>query len=353
MKILVGMSGGIDSSVAAYLLKKAGHEVVGATMSIWKKGNPFKGELKRNACFGPNEAEDIAEAQRISGLLGIEHHVLDCAELYEKIVLEDFRSEYLAGRTPNPCVWCNSLIKFGALPRIARESGLEFDRFATGHYANVVFKADRWQLHCALDEKKDQTYFLYRLSQKQLSEVLFPLGGLHKEEARRICVEQHFFSEEKEESQDFYSGDYGDLLNAKWTPGDIVDTKGSVLGRHGGIWNYTIGQRKGLGVSAERPLYVIALDVHRNQVVVGFEEETFGESLVAGKLNWVSVPGLTGPMEAQAKIRSTGKPKPVVLSPLADGTVSVRFAEPLKAVTPGQSVVFYDDGMVLGGGVIQ
>jgi tRNA-specific 2-thiouridylase len=347
------MSGGIDSSVAALLLKQAGHEVIGVTMSIWRQGNPFKGELKKNACFGPNEEEDIAEARRIAGLLGIEYHVMDCAEQYERIVLEDFRSEYLAGRTPNPCVWCNSLIKFGALPKIARESGIAFDKFATGHYAKVAFEGDRWVLRQSADQKKDQTYFLYRLSQRQLSEVLFPLGDLQKDEARRICVDHGFFTAEKEESQDFYSGDYSDLIDAPKTIGDIVDRHGKVLGSHEGTWNYTVGQRRGLGIASDRPLYVVALDGVKNRVVVGYEEDTFGDALIAGKLNWISIEAPTAPRHAQAKIRSTGKAKPVVISAQDGGLVSVRFAEPQKAVTPGQSVVFYDDDLVLGGGVIQ
>lgn len=352
MKVLVGMSGGIDSSVAALLLQEAGHEVVGVTMSIWRQGNPFKGELKRNACFGPNEEEDIAEARRIAGILGIEYHVLDCAQQYERIVLEDFRSEYLAGRTPNPCIWCNSLIKFGALPKIARESGIEFEKFATGHYARVSQEEGRWMLRQAADIKKDQTYFLYRLTQKQLSEVLFPLGGLLKDDAREICIKHGFFTQDKDESQDFYSGDYSDLLDVQKTKGDIVDGRGKKLGTHEGIWNYTIGQRKGLGIAADRPLYVLSLNVEKNQVVVGYEEETFGESLVAEKLNWISDTHPTSSREAQAKIRSTGKAKPVIITPIDAHSVSVKFAEPQKAVTPGQSVVFYDDDKVLGGGVI-
>jgi tRNA-specific 2-thiouridylase len=353
MRVLVGMSGGIDSSVAALLLKEAGHEVVGVTMSIWSKGNPFSGELKKNACFGPNEEEDIAEARRVSGMLGIEYHVLDCAKQYEQIVIEDFKSEYMAGRTPNPCVWCNSLIKFGALPKIARESGIEFDAFATGHYAQVGKNGDRWNLLRAKDLRKDQTYFLYRLTQKQLSEVMFPLGKATKEEARRLCIEHGFFTEDKDESQDFYSGDYSDLLQTEPKMGNIVDKKGTVLGQHEGYWKYTIGQRRGLKISSERPLYVIRLDAQENEVVVGHEEDTFGDALIAENLNWIAVESLDTSIEVQAKIRSTGSPKAALVEPREDGTVSVRFAEPQKAVTPGQSVVFYQDDIVLGGGVIR
>lgn len=353
MRILVGMSGGIDSSVAALLLKDAGHEVVGVTMSIWREGNPFSGELRKNACFGPNEEEDIAEARRVSEMLGIEYHVLDCAAQYERIVLEDFRNEYLAGRTPNPCVWCNSLIKFGALPKIARESGIEFDKFATGHYARVQQSGGRYLLKQAADTKKDQTYFLYRLTQEQLANVIFPLGELSKDQAKRICIEQGFFTEEKDESQDFYSGDYSDLLQTGPRRGPIVDKDGTKLGEHDGYWNYTIGQRKGLGIAAERPLYVIGMHAERNEVVVGHVEETFGDTLESERLNWIAIPSLEGPLEVQAKIRSTGTAKPAIIEPKDDQFVSVRFAEPQKAVTPGQSVVFYQDDTVIGGGVIR
>lgn len=352
MRILVGMSGGIDSSVAALLLRDAGHEVVGVTMSVWRKGNPFAGEPGKHACFGPNGEEDIAEARRVSRLLGIEYHVLDCAAQYEQIVLENFRSEYMAGRTPNPCVWCNSLIKFGALPGLARESGIMFDRFATGHYARVGFSGGRWMLRTAFDDRKDQTYFLYRLTQSQLSEVVFPLGNIRKEEARSLSIGQGLFTDDKHESQDFYSGDYSDLLQTTPREGEVVDSSGNVLGRHGGYWNYTIGQRRGLGIAAERPLYVIALDARRNRVVVGHVEDTFGSALVTRRLNWISMERLGEPMEISAKIRSTGSPKPALIEPLDDGAVSVRFAQPQKAITPGQSVVFYDGDIVVGGGVI-
>jgi tRNA-specific 2-thiouridylase len=353
MRVLVGMSGGIDSSVAALLLKHAGHEVVGVTMSIWRAGNPFSGELNKNACFGPNEEEDIAEARRISKMLGIEYHVLDCAEQYEQIVLEDFKDEYLAGRTPNPCIWCNSMIKFGALPKIARESGIVFDRFATGHYAQVAQQGSRFVLKKAVDIRKDQSYFLYRLTQQQLAEIMFPLGTLTKADARSICKEHGFFTDEKEESQDFYSGDYSDLLQTEAKTGPIVDMQGNKLGEHEGYWRYTIGQRRGLGVSGGRPWYVIGVDAKENIVVVGHEEDTFKNSLEADQLNWIAVNHLEKPCEVQAKIRSTGVPKAAIVAPNTDGSVSVRFAEMQKAVTPGQSVVFYQDDVVLGGGVIR
>ncbi|MFA5513609.1 MAG: tRNA 2-thiouridine(34) synthase MnmA [Sphaerochaetaceae bacterium] len=352
MRVLVGLSGGIDSSVAALLLKKAGYEVVGVTMSIWKEGNPFSGELKKNACFGPNEQEDIAEAKRISELLDIEYYVLDCAKEYEKIVLNDFKSEYLAGRTPNPCIWCNSLIKFGALPKIAKEKGIFFDKFATGHYAQVEEVNGRYLLKKGVDQRKDQTYFLYRLTQEQLRTVIFPLGKMRKEETRRIAIENNFFSESKEESQDFYSGDYSDLLDVKPQKGQIIDTTGKVVGSHNGYWNYTIGQRRGLGISSDRPLYVLALDSQNNRVVVGYEEQTFNSVVKADNINWIGEFPNQEKIEVEAKIRSTSKAKAALLYIKNKDQVELRFAEAQKAVTPGQSVVFYRDETVLGGGVI-
>lgn len=352
MRVLVGMSGGIDSSAAALILKEAGHEVVGVTMSIWREGNPFSGSITKDACFGPNEKEDIAEAKRISELIGIEYHVLDCAQEYEQIVLSDFRNEYLAGRTPNPCIWCNSQIKFGALPKIARQKGLKFDKFATGHYAQVEQIDGIWHLKKGVDSTKDQTYFLYRLTQEQLSEVMFPLGKMTKEQSRLLCQQNGLFGDDKKESQDFYSGEYSDLLETAAQKGEIVDTQGIVLGSHNGYWNYTIGQRRGLKISSERPLYVISLDAQNNRVIVGHQEETFKDVLTAEKLNWI-VPIKSNELyEVDAKIRSTQKGKPALIRLNEDNRVEVRFAESQKAVTPGQSVVFYKDESVLGGGVI-
>ena len=260
MKILVGMSGGVDSSVAALLLKEQGHEVVGATMKIWsdekhKRLAPsVKTESCKDACYGPNEKEDIEEARKICEKIGIPFYVFDCSKEYEQIVLDNFKQEYLSGRTPNPCIRCNSLIKFDVLPFIAKKSGLEFDKFATGHYARVEEGENaRFMLKKGVNPKKDQSYFLYKLRQDQLSNIIMPLGGYEKAQIRDIAKNAGLKVYDKPDSQDFYSGDYNELLEVKPAPGDIVDKNGKVLGKHEGIWNYTIGQRKGLGIAHSSP----------------------------------------------------------------------------------------------------
>lgn len=353
MRILVGMSGGVDSSVAALLLKQAGHEVIGVTMSIWGKDIDHKGGGK-NACYGPDEKEDIEEAEKICKLIGIPFHVLDCVEAYESIVLNDFKKEYIAGRTPNPCIWCNSRIKFGVLPLLAEKSGIDYDKFATGHYAKVIYdaKSGRYLLKTALDMRKDQTYFLYRLNQSQLSRVLFPLGDYTKKEVKKIAQQNNLPVYDKPESQDFYCGDYNELLEVAAKEGNIVDRQGNILGKHNGIWNYTLGQRKGLGIAARKPLYVIELDKEKNEVIVGFEEETLNKTLIAGNLNWIAFESPREEMKIQAKIRSSQALKSVTVKPLNENEVLVEFDESQKAVTPGQSIVFYQDDIVLGGGII-
>lgn len=355
MKILVGMSGGVDSSVAALLLKEQGHEVIGVTMSIWGKGDkPIIGGNK-NACYGPDEKEDIEEAKRVCEEIGIPFHVIDCIEKYEEIVLENFKDEYISGRTPNPCIWCNSLIKFDVLPFLARQSGIEFDKFATGHYARVEYDEsnERYILKKGVNPKKDQSYFIYRLKQQQLSNILLPLGGYSKEEIREIAKSKGLTVAEKPDSQDFYSGDYNELLEIENQIGNIVDKEGKVLGTHNGIWNYTIGQRKGLGIAAAQPLYVLELKKETNEVIVGFEDSTLKKSLVANNLNWISIVKLDKKIEVKAKIRSAQSETEVIVEPISDDEVNVEFINLQKSVTPGQSIVFYDGEVVLGGGVIE
>lgn len=351
MKILVGLSGGVDSSVAALILKQQGHEVVGATMSIWGKDGMAAKSGHKNACYGPDEKEDIEEARKIAAQIDIPYYVFNCVEQYEQIVLDNFKSEYIQGRTPNPCVWCNALVKFGVLPLIAKENGIEFDKFATGHYARVEEKDGRFLLKRGIAPHKDQSYFLYRLKQEQLKNIILPLGNYTKDQIRKIAKDNGLEVAEKPDSQDFYDGDYNELLGVKEKDGNIVDLDGKVLGHHKGIWNYTIGQRKGIGVSATEPLYVLKLRKDTNEVVIGPADKTFKKELTAVNLNWIAFDKLENERKVYAKIRSTQQPTPITITPNGDD-VDVVFDELQKSIAIGQSVVFYDEDVVLGGGVI-
>ncbi len=348
MKYAIGLSGGVDSSVAALLLKERGDEVVGITMKLWS--GKFKGG-DRDACYGPGEVQDIARAEELARSLGIEYRVLDCSAAYEKAIVGMFREISLRGETPNPCVFCNAALKFGLLPRLAREGGVEFDRFATGHYARIVDVGGRLAVKRAVDEKKDQSYFLYRLSQEQLSGVEFPLGSLAKSEVRRIAAERGLSAADKADSQDFYSGDKSELIGAEPKEGDIVDVSGKVLGRHSGYWNYTVGQRKGIGAFGPKPMYVVRLDACRNQVVLGTREEAYTREFGVENMNWMAAAPTKDPIEAFVKIRSTGAPVgPVTL----EGGICRAPGDGLFGVAPGQSAVFYGaDGVILCGGVIR
>lgn len=352
--VLVGMSGGVDSAATALLLQQAGYQVIGVTMKIWKGQAGDKAKyLKKNSCYGSEEKEDLKEAQRICELLKIPFYVLDCTKQFEKIVLNYFKSEYLAGRTPNPCIQCNSQIKFKALPELALASDIHFDKFATGHYARLVFdeKNHKYLIKTALDTKKDQTYFLYRLTQSQLAKILFPLGNLLKTDIKKIAVQNKIHEIDKEESQDFYSGDYNDLLNIPPQTGNIIDTEGNILGKHQGFWNYTIGQRKGLKIANVQPLYVISLNQEKNEVVVGYENETYSQSLTASELNWLIEPPKNN-QKIYFKIRSSQTLQEGILKICSEKKVMVEFKEPQKAVTPGQSIAIYQNDILLGGGII-
>ena len=348
----MGLSGGVDSSVAAYLLKQQGYQVIGVTMAIWDGQYKSTG---KHACYGSDEEEEIRGAREVAEKLDIPYHVFNCSAEYKQAVLDYFKSEYLAGRTPNPCIQCNQHIKFGMLPAMATKAGIRFEYFATGHYARVGFseKYQRYILEKAADLKKDQTYFIHRLSQEQLKQCLFPIGGFNKPEIKELARKVGITTEDLEESQDFYAGDYKDLLDVQETPGNIVDSKGTVLGQHKGIWNYTIGQRKGLGIAFSEPLYVIGLNKENNTVIVGVREETYNTSFIVSDLVWVALPGLEHPMDCTAKVRSAQKERDAHIEPLGNGDVKVTFFHPNDAITPGQSAVFYDGEVLLGGGIIK
>ncbi|UCH43183.1 MAG: tRNA 2-thiouridine(34) synthase MnmA [Dehalococcoidales bacterium] len=352
-KVAVGMSGGVDSSVAAALLKEQGYQVCGVTMQTWNGGLTAPLE-PRHGCCGPGEEEDIEDAQNVARTLGFPLHVLDMRQEYENEVLDYFRQEYLAGRTPNPCFRCNRRIKFDGLLARSREYGIEFDFFATGHYARIKHDPDsrRYLLKKARDTSKDQSYFLASLSQEQLSHSLFPLGDYTKEAVRKIALELGLKVKNKPDSQDFISGGYQSLFG-KTEAGRILDGEGNVLGEHRGISGYTIGQRRGLGIAAREPLYVTAIDAEENTVRVGFRNELYQDSLVAGSLNWIAIDDLKEPARLMARIRSAQNEVPATVTPLGEDMVHVTFSEPQMAITPGQVVVFYRGDTVVGSGIIE
>lgn len=301
MKIAVGLSGGVDSSVAALLLKQQGYDVTGITMSIWNGSGAQ--ELRKKSCYGPDEKYDIENAREVCCLLDIPFHVIDCSDQYSERVLKIFREEYLAARTPNPCIICNYKIKFGYLPEMAKSSGIEFDMFATGHYARVEYNAekDRYLLEKGIDPKKDQSYFLYMLSQSQLRKTLFPTGTLTKDEVREIARLAGLPVWDREESQDFCSGDYRELLGAREYEGEIVHVDGRVLGKHKGLWNFTPGQRRGLSVSDSEPLYVVKLDNRLNRVIVGSKDDMYS-SFTVRDINWIAVHRIAKIFKAGVKL---------------------------------------------------
>lgn len=353
-RIVVAMSGGVDSSVAAALYKEQGHEVIGITMQIWdySKFTAPDGETFGSCC----SLDDVYDARRVADQLGIPFYVVNFEEHFQRTVIDKFCDDYFAGRTPNPCVLCNQVLKFELLLRKARE--LEADWLATGHYAQSIYADGRYQLHKGLDPNKDQSYFLYTLTQEQFSRVRFPLGGLTKEEVREHAARFNLRVAEKPESQDICfvpDGDYVRFLEEERGSGamngEIVHVSGQVLGRHQGTYRYTIGQRKGLGLSWPEPLYVVDIDAENKQVIVGEKQHLQRRELLISDVNWF-IPTPTEPFSASCRIRYRHQEQPAQILPLTDGQVKIIFDQPQTGVTPGQAAVIYRADEVLGGGTI-
>jgi len=345
-KVLVGMSGGVDSAAAAILLQQAGLEAVGCTLQLFQ----------RDEHRPPEEARD---AQSVAERLGMEFHVFDFSQLFRSRVMDDFVACYQAGRTPNPCIQCNRHIKFEALLR--RADQLQIPYIATGHYARAAFDEarGRWQLLRGVDRQKDQSYVLYPLSQYQLSRLKLPLGDYDKPAVRALAQQQGLVNAQKKDSQDICfipDGDYAAFLQSyggtELRPGDFVDTTGRVLGRHRGLERYTTGQRRGLGVSAARPLYVLRKDAGTNTVVLGDEKELYSHTVWAEDFNWVSLAPVDAPTAVTAKTRYSQREAEGTLYPEKDGRVRLVFQQPQRAVTAGQALVVYMGEAVVGGGTI-
>jgi len=350
-RVLVGMSGGVDSSVAAWLLQRDGWDVVGVTMKVWPQDCLSRAEDK---CCGPSA---IADARGVAHHLGIPHYVVDESDNFERIVIDYFAGEYRAGRTPNPCVMCNEHLKFGNLRTKARALGADF--IATGHYAIIEHHGDRTVLRRGRDERKDQSYFLFSLGQDQLAHALTPLGDMEKPEIRRIARELGLKVSEKADSQEicFVPGnDYraflrGHLGGAEFHRGGIYDTSGEFLGEHEGIEMFTIGQRKGLPGGSARPRYVVDIDPATSRVIVGNEEDLSRENFEVERTNWMAgEPG--APQNVTVKIRSSHPGTGALIEALPGARARIRLADPQRAVTPGQAAVFYDGDLVVGGGWI-
>jgi tRNA-specific 2-thiouridylase len=355
LKVVVAMSGGVDSSVAAAILKEQGYEVIGVTMKIWPSDKQADDAERFGGCCGVGAVED---AKKVAHKLGIPHYVMNFRSLFTEKVIEYFCREYSQGRTPNPCIKCNQYVKFDALMEKAKE--LDVDLMATGHYARIETVGERYLLKKGVDQRKDQSYFLYPMTQQQLAHTLLPVGNLTKAKVREMARKLDLPVAEKPESQeicfipdDDYSRFLQEHIPQAVKAGPILDKQGRVLGQHRGILFYTVGQRKRLGVFDKEPRYVTAIAPDSNAIIVGSKQEVYGDELVASEMNWIAITGLNEPITAKAKIRYLHPEAETVIKPLGEDKVYLKFAELQMAITPGQAVVFYDGDVVIGGGTIE
>lgn len=366
MKVAVAMSGGVDSSAAAAILKEQGHELVGFTMQLWNQRRGISvdenGDPLPSRCCS---LDDVYDARRVAEELGFPFYVLNLEREFERDVVQPFVTSYLNGETPIPCVSCNSRLKFASLDQLAASLGC--DKVATGHYARVEYDetANRYRLYRGRNLDKDQSYFLWELNQDQLSRSMFPLGEMSKPEVREVARDHKLAVAEKSESQEIcfvpdgdYSGFIDRYLEAENqtdrlpAAGEIVDSNGAVLGQHSGIHRYTIGQRRGIGIAAEQPLYVVNIETAANRVVVGKQDELLQSEFVAAQVNWISFDEPAIPVRAEVRVRYRHQPAPATITPLANNRARVVFDEPQRAITPGQTTVFYHRDEVVGGGWI-
>jgi len=363
--IAVAMSGGVDSSTVAAILRAEGYNVIGLTMQLWNQrrlaGRPGMPESVQGRCCS---LDDVYDARRVAEQIGIPYYVVNHEERFERDVVRPFVEEYLSGRTPIPCSLCNNHLKFDQLLIVARQIGA--DAVATGHYARLEFDdaRERWLLKRPLDHAKDQTYFLFGLTQEQLSRTVFPLGEMTKPQVRELARQYRLALSEKPDSQEICfvpGGDYKNFLDAYLaergdapsdTAGELVTTNGELIGEHAGIHNFTVGQRKGLGVATGSPLYVIQIKSDSRQVIVGNQEELYSRTLHARRVNLISVDELHQPMRVSVKIRHRHEPAPAMIEESGRDEVLVSFDQPQRAITPGQAAVFYDGDVVVGGGWI-